>query len=128
MDKMKSLNVFITFMFTGIFLVIGNQKIISQENEQFSNIKLIDTVWTWVDLSDDPDLEQDWLFSKKGIIVTLNDDDDNNTWIKAGDFVFITINDNYAAYLFKIVSYDLMTGIGKNITGLEWPVELRKKQ
>ena len=107
---------------------MGCNSLSTNNSQSSTDNSLIGTIWTRIDLSDDPDPPQDWQFIEDGVLVTLMDNWRNNTWIQDGISVTISINDNYAAYMFEIINSDLMKGTANNIAGLEWPVELRKNQ
>jgi len=88
-------------------------------SEELEDESLVGTIWTWIDVSDEPGPPEDWQFIEGGILITLRNSQRNNTWVKNSSSVVITINDNYSTYTLQIIN--------KNLTGLEWPVELIKK-
>jgi len=51
---------------------------------------------------------------------------DNDFWEQDGNTVYIYINDRYAKYEGHIVSYDLITGIAKNVDNLIWEFKLTR--
>jgi len=87
--------------------------------------QLLGTTWTYVDLENYN--SYDVRFLEDGVLITLNDYMNNNSWVQNENSVTINFNNGYVIYNYKIINPSLMRGTALNAKLDRWKVELRKK-
>jgi len=87
--------------------------------------QLMGTTWTYVNLDDKR--SYDVRFLEGGVLVTLDDNMNNNSWVQNENSVTIKLNNGYATHEYQIINPNLMSGTASNVTGKQWKIELRKK-